>query len=538
MSSFSVVDTENIDYNAFSYTGLCVDKKYLENKNVKLSSLLRLETEFTNLPIEKMIYYDLREYELDGVKYYPYVFGKTLEHDPITGFVKKEDADKLINAVEMGDEKSLNEIVQFPESVRQFVGFLCQKSCNLIGTDSIIPRTYNIEKIDSEEMMFEMLEVYGQYLLRSTSFVNYSSSPITPVILSDLNKFNSVTENSLFRGSTSGELAGPYISQFLLTPFYIGAVEMDQKYIVEENFIPESITREGWFNIQNGVSPPGVHRTGESSYIHNGQVLCSVVHNDPLYQLYYNAAIIALANNIKPFVPVYDSKINQWTTGGGPDILATLAQVSLGALRVAWENKWNIMRIRPEVFAQRINSIKNIESFVGNVPGFANIKKEMIKGNNILNLVEEQGNLLLPLMYPEGSPVHPSCPAGHACVAGACVTILKAMFKTHDSEGNDILWNSENRKTRVAVDANTLVEYENIPDMTITGEFNKLASNVSIGRDFAGVHYRSDAVNGMYLGEQYAISFLKDKKSEYYQLYSNWFTHFEFQKFNGDMIIV
>ena len=31
--------------------------------------------------------------------------------------------------------------------------------------------------------------------------------------------------------------------------------------------------------------------------------------------------------------------------------------------------------------------------------------------------------------FPEGSPLHPSYGAGHATVAGACVTILKAWFQ-------------------------------------------------------------------------------------------------------------
>ncbi len=32
------------------------------------------------------------------------------------------------------------------------------------------------------------------------------------------------------------------------------------------------------------------------------------------------------------------------------------------------------------------------------------------------------------MAFPEGSPTHPSYGAGHATVAGACVTILKAWF--------------------------------------------------------------------------------------------------------------
>ena len=37
-------------------------------------------------------------------------------------------------------------------------------------------------------------------------------------------------------------------------------------------------------------------------------------------------------------------------------------------------------------------------------------------------------NKLLPMAFPEGSPTHPAYGAGHATVAGACTTILKAWF--------------------------------------------------------------------------------------------------------------
>ena len=43
------------------------------------------------------------------------------------------------------------------------------------------------------------------------------------------------------------------------------------------------------------------------------------------------------------------------------------------------------------------------------------------------------GSLMLPAAFPEGSPTHPSYTAGHATVAGACVTILKAMFDTQNT---------------------------------------------------------------------------------------------------------
>ena len=41
---------------------------------------------------------------------------------------------------------------------------------------------------------------------------------------------------------------------------------------------------------------------------------------------------------------------------------------------------------------------------------------------------QEAATYLLSQVYPEGSPNHPTYTSGHATVAGACATILKAFF--------------------------------------------------------------------------------------------------------------
>ena len=46
--------------------------------------------------------------------------------------------------------------------------------------------------------------------------------------------------------------------------------------------------------------------------------------------------------------------------------------------------------------------------------------------------------------------------------------------------------------------------------MTLASELDKLAFNISNGRNFAGIHYRADAENGVTLGEQVALNYLQD----------------------------
>lgn len=46
--------------------------------------------------------------------------------------------------------------------------------------------------------------------------------------------------------------------------------------------------------------------------------------------------------------------------------------------------------------------------------------------------------------------------------------------------------------------------------LTVGGDVNKLAFNIAMGRNFAGIHYRSDAEAGFRLGEDVAIARLQE----------------------------
>jgi hypothetical protein len=83
-----------------------------------------------------------------------------------------------------------------------------------------------------------------------------------------------------------------------------------------------------------------------------------------------------------------------------------------------------------------------------------------------------------------GHLLHPSYPAGHATIAGACVTVLKAFFEEAFVVPQPVAPDD---------DGLTLHSYAQAP-LTVGGELNKLAANVSPGRDTAGAHWRSDGV--------------------------------------------
>ena len=133
-------------------------------------------------------------------------------------------------------------------------------------------------------------------------------------------------------------------------------------------------------------------------------------------------------------------------------------------------------------------------------------------------------SILLPMAFPEGSPMHPSYGAGHAVVAGACVTILKAFFDTsatfvNDGKVNGIFKRKGPGDIPIAYTpariTNRLISYLQAEPLTLEGELNKLAANISIGRNMAGVHFFSDYYDSLRMGEEIAIGLLEEQALTY-----------------------
>jgi hypothetical protein len=65
-------------------------------------------------------------------------------------------------------------------------------------------------------------------------------------------------------------------------------------------------------------------------------------------------------------------------------------------------------------------------------------------------------------------------------------------------------------------------------DLTVDGELNKLAANISIGRNGAGVHWRSDYTQSIRLGEKVALGILQEQSILYRED-----NHFSLTTFDG-----
>jgi hypothetical protein len=158
-----------------------------------------------------------------------------------------------------------------------------------------------------------------------------------------------------------------------------------------------------------------------------------------------------------------------------------------------------------------------------------NIHADALNSAAVAEAFSRNGTYFCPMAFPEGSPSHPAYGAGHATVAGACVTILKALFDTQ-LPVSDFFTPVEPDDDGVA-----LHNYAGADagQMTIEGELNKIASNVATGRNTAGVHWRSDGTESIKLGEAVAISILKDHKLTFNEAVT-----FQFRKFDGTSIVI
>lgn len=391
----------------------------------------------------------------------------------------------------------------------------------------------------SDEEAAEMVELYWMALLRDSRFE--APKPLAAIAAAELSSLpafkgprigGQVTLQTLFRDDLPGCLAGPYISQFLLrgTPFGAEYVVRKLRTTVAGN--DHGKTFADWLAIQNGNVPGSATYDNTRRYVRNGRDLAEWVHMDVLFQAYFNACLIlgtppdpsntptggGIGCPLNPGNP-YNAYTKQDPFGvwGGPFFKTLVAEVA-HSLRAVWFQKWFVhRRLRPEAFGGRVHVHK---SGLATYP----IHSSVLNSNVVSRVHSANGTYLLPLAFPEGSPTHPAYGAGHATVAGACVTLLKAVF--------DETFVLPEVLVPTANGAN-LEPYVVDIALTVGGELNKLASNIATGRNHAGVHWRTDAIESLKLGEAVAIAVLQD-----HLLTFNEGGSFQFTKFDGTPVVI
>lgn len=348
-----------------------------------------------------------------------------------------------------------------------------------------------------------------------------------------------VTIERLFRGVAPGEQVGPYLSQFMLIgntgvgnaqpidegTIAYGAIRVDQRVRVATAAKDYMQDWNEWLDVQNGADLRG-REAYDSGYrfIATPRDLATYVHYDALYEAYLNACLILLGLQA-PFDPglpfqLADFKDKQlgFAQFGGPHILTLVTEVATRALKAVRYQKFNVhRRLRPEALGgwmyQRRNGdaavrgrLRVLGSMEGAFSGSSGI------GNHLDTVNGAAGNCLLPMAFPEGSPMHPSYGAGHGTVAGACVTILKAWF--------DSGWVLRHGGKAIAYEPLADISGTLAEPLTVEGELNKLTANIAIGRNWAGVHYYSDYFESYRLGEEIALDLLEEQRLMYRENFS------------------
>jgi PAP2 superfamily len=391
--------------------------------------------------------------------------------------------------------------------------------------------------VASAEAAAEMVELYWQALARDVPFNKYKDSPVVDYAcqsLSQLTRFKGpkraqqVSAETIFRGTAPGDLIGPYLSQLLWKPIPIGSSKHEQKYrapVAGNDFVE---TYSEWLQLQNGVPPWRDYRWETNlRHIITGRDLAEYIHYDFLYQAFLNAGLIlmdpgpgSIYNTSYYFSdtnPYKDSKtVVGFVTLGFGQVVDWIGRVTTAALKAAWFQKWLVHRyLRPEEFGGLVHRNKVMGA------GYP-LHQEVMESGVLEEAKKRFGTYLLPQAYPEGCPLHPAYPSGHATVAGACATILKAFFD-EDMVVPDCVVPTE--------DGQALVPYKG-PALTAKAEIEKLAFNVAMGRNFAGIHWRSDAAGGIRLGEEVAITILEDLVNTFVED----FPGFQFTKFDGQPV--
>jgi len=375
----------------------------------------------------------------------------------------------------------------------------------------------------SEEYAMELVELYWASLLRDAAFLDYGTTANAISAAKELTSLptykgprdasNKVTPDLLFRGNFQGETIGPYLSQFLVQNTSMGALPVVQQYNTLKagvDFMLDPITFQ---QVQNGIATGLAVTLGSPLYLHNGRGLASYTHVDVLYQAYFTAYLVLNTCNGGQQAPFnlgnpYNGSTTQngFGTMGQPDIASTLAAVAKEALDAVWYQKWFVhLRHRPEsgggiVYLEKTGKGDTIKG---------QLSPTVLNSQAVQNAFTANNSYFLSQAFPEGSPIHPSYPTGHGTVAGACITVLKFFFN-----GAFVI----PKPQLPSADGTTLNPYTGADagQITVNGELNKLAHNVSFGHGIhAGIHWRSDSDTSIQLGEAVALSVLRDRAQTY-----------------------
>jgi hypothetical protein len=427
---------------------------------------------------------------------------------------------------------------------------------DLEGMDAFATVIPPAPSVSSAQTAAEEVEHYWAALMRDVHFEDYSSSPLAVQACADLNNMSyiqnqnniefpyPVTPQNLFRGQIvpgDGSVQGPFISQLLMQPTFMGAHPMNQQIVrflsVGEGGSDFLTDPTEYLRVESGF-PPSFSLQFDPVFRHvrMGRDLNAYTHVDALHQAYFVACLVLaeIGCPVNPGNP-YNGSLTQHgfhtfgTHAGGPvDAKGTVPEMATRALKAAWFHKWVVnLRQRPEEVGALLHARLTNQN---PMPQAALALHPDLLNSAVLPLIHSTyGTYMLPQAFPEGAPAHPCYPTGHGTVGGACITAIKFFFDGSQlirplllAAGSDVMVPSQ--------DGLSLVPYTGADrdSLTIDGELSKLAWNITTGHGIhAGIHFRSSSYYSILLGEQLAISALNDRADGYAEPFTINITKFD-----------
>ena len=483
-------------------------------------------------------------------------YSKSLKHDAL-GDPDPGSYATLLRALQSEDPADFEEIILASPTAKKLTNPQAGLAFDVEGPDAQEITQQPAPRFDSEVAAHEMGELYWMAVLRDVPFVDYSSNGTVQQAIASLNNefpqfggTTPVTAQNVFRGIYPGEQVGPYVSQFLVKGnadprkpagqgrdavdgfISYGARTIDQRLFPATWDVDYLTAFNTWLDVQNGVDKRGQDQFDTAKrFIYNLRGGATFVHFDQVLDAWYNAAWILMSeptgnqlafpsgrpqidlefpmdqgNPYDPPGTAMDSRTQVgFATFGPTHLLQVLGEVLGRALRAVWYQKWFVhRRLRPEEYGGRVhNHVTGARTY----PLHASILNSLQSGGlaPYFGQAGEKfpGSYLLPQAYPEGAPTHPAYGAGHATGSGALATILKAFFDETAPIENPL---------QAEANGLSLVAYTGADagQMTVGGELNKLAGNIAIFRNAAGVHWRSDYTESLVFGEAIAIRMLQE----------------------------
>jgi hypothetical protein len=490
-------------------------------------------------------------------------FSKTLPHNGL-GEVEPEAYEALLAALKSGEFEDF-EALQGGGTLTLFnpLGGL---AFNMEGPDSPFGGVVNPPPaLASAELAGQMAELYWMAVCRDVPFSEYDRDRTVAAAAEDLSGFpgyEGVTPRNLFRLGFPGTQDGPMVSQFLLKPFRYDGIEVEARTrvpepVIDGNGIDFLTTYDEWlcaqrgFPVENNPFNYPVCEQGEQvfdktpRFIHTVRSMGQNAGQDSIYSAYFRAAQILSTlddgdpSPADPGNPYAGSTRQSGFATFGTAHLLMLVGSANKAERHTWYQKWNMHRfLRPEAFSGRVHNVRTgaadypVHQRLLDSPVLDRVFDYNQRVNRRRDIGGGGGSYLLPMLFATGSPTHPSFPSGHAFSAGACVTILKAWFRTTGEDDFEIP-----DPVKPGRDGRRLEPYQvgkDGPKLTVGGELNKLGHNLSRGRDMSGVHWRADDVEGLRQGEEVALRILREARPTYPEPFKG----FTLTKFDGTTITV